>query len=87
MICEIVELENGTRAIVCHRPRRCSCGKPGRYLCDWITKRDEAGKPIETCSKPVCLRCTTIPAPDKDLCKQHAAQWQAMQAKKRGAAA
>jgi hypothetical protein len=46
------------------------CGKPGKLLCDW---KVDGG----TCDKPLCSNCTYVPAPDKDLCPVHAAEWKA----------
>lgn len=70
MTCEHVTLPNGARAIVCstHRRARCKCGRPAPLLCDWKVK----GKRSGTCDAPICARCTTSPAPDKDLCPTHA---------------
>ena len=76
MTCTLVTLPDGTRAIVCGpkpRVQRCACGRPGTQLCDW--KTPHAKKP--TCDAPICLTCTYVPAPDKDLCPTHAAEWKA----------
>ena len=78
MTCERHEFAPGHFAIVCGSkpwPRskvRClSCGKPGDLLCDWKVP----GRKTGTCDKPICTRCTTSPAPEKDLCPEHAAAW------------
>ena len=68
MVCDLVTTPDGPTAIVCSRRRRqrCACGRPATLLCDW--KRGGGG----TCDKPLCTRCTTSPAADKDLCPAHA---------------
>jgi hypothetical protein len=30
-----------------------------------------------TCDRPICEICTTSPAPEKDLCPEHARAWEA----------
>lgn len=45
-------------------------------LCDARIK----GSGGRTCDAPVCVDCTTQPAPDKDLCPHHAAQWRKLNA-------
>ncbi len=81
MGCSYVRLPDGTRAIVCgyrQRQRRCACGRPSTRLCDWKIAQPErgrrGGKP-KTCDAPLCDQCTHSPAPEKDLCKHHAAEW------------
>ncbi len=76
MVCTYVRLPDGGTAIVCGpkpRLKRCGCGsgKAGDLLCDW--KLVGGG----TCDAKICAACTTSPAPNKDLCPTHAAQWQA----------
>lgn len=78
MVCTRVTLPDGMAAIVCGprlRRKRCGCGsgKPAALLCDWKV----AGG---TCDAPICEVCTHSPAPDKDLCPTHAAEWRAMAA-------
>ena len=72
MTCTPIKLDNGATGFVCprgKRPIRCTqCGKPGDLLCDWKVK----GKASGTCDAPICERCTMSPAPDKDLCPDHA---------------
>lgn len=77
MPCEVTTLPNGGRAIVCGSRRRqlCACGRTATQLCDWKVPGRRSG----TCDKPLCSRCTHVPAPDKDLCPAHAAEWKAMQ--------
>jgi hypothetical protein len=79
MTCEHVSFPGGS-AIVCSGRRartRCRCGNKATLLCDWkVTTR----RPSGTCDKPICARCATSPAPDKDLCPDHAkafAEWMA----------
>lgn len=75
MTCEFVPMPGGGTAIVCG-PRRkhdkCGCGRRATLLCDW---KMETVHSSGTCSKPICTRCTTSPAPDKDLCPAHAAEY------------
>lgn len=78
MVCQRVQLPGGVGAIVCtgRRRKRCSCGRPATLECDWKVKTRRSG----TCDAPICERCTTRPAPGKDLCPKHAAefeQWKA----------
>lgn len=70
MTCERVSLPGGITAIVCgtRRKPRCKCGQPAPLLCDWKVP----GKKSGTCDAPICKRCATSPAPDKDLCPAHA---------------
>ena len=72
MACEHVSLPDGSRAIICgtQRRQRCGCGHRATLLCDWKTPTKRG-----TCSAPLCARCTTSPAPDKDLCREHAAAY------------
>lgn len=76
MACHSVQLPDGTRAIVCGpKPRRQRCSSCNRLgatlLCDW---KIGDGR---TCDKPICADCTHSPAPGKDLCPEHAAEWKA----------
>lgn len=84
MTCTIVRALDGSRAIVCSRRKttRCGCGQVAPLLCDWKVP----GKRSGTCDRPVCRSCTTSPAPDKDLCPEHAAQFAAWAAARRGKA-
>lgn len=78
MTCEHVTLPGGGTAIVCstRKRQRCtSCGRSASLLCDW---KVEGG----TCDQPICARCTTSPAPDKDLCPSHAAKFEEWKARK-----
>lgn len=78
MACKGVTMPNGGSAIICGlpRPKRCACGRPAGLLCDWKVPAKRSG----TCDAPICDRCTSSPAPDKDLCPKHAAEWAARQA-------
>lgn len=76
MTCHHVQLENGARAIICtnERAKRCvRCGGRAPLLCDWKVPHRRSG----TCDAPICASCTHSPAPDKDLCPTHAAEWRA----------
>lgn len=80
MVCTVVTLPGGQTAIVCGprpKPKKCGCGSgwPATLLCDWKTPDG----PVPTCDAPICRRCTHVPAPDKDLCPTHAAEWKARQ--------
>lgn len=60
----------GVAAIVCTgrgRQKRCACGQPARYLCDWKTG---GGK---TCDRPICVTHAEEVAQDKHLCVEHQA--------------
>lgn len=64
----------GMPMIVCgnKKLRACSvCRDPAGRLCDW--KLPDGS----TCDKPLCDACTTRPAPEKDLCPEHAKAWAA----------
>jgi hypothetical protein len=80
MPCQGVTLPGGGHAIVCtgRGGKKCPCGNRATLLCDWKDKR----KLGATCDKPLCARCTTSPAPDKDLCPKHAAEWAQIKAAK-----
>jgi hypothetical protein len=69
------------------RPAPCAqCGAPSAKLCDWILKSSDTQPPpivgraksrrVRTCSTPICDACTSSPAPGKDLCPTHAAEWE-----------
>lgn len=79
MTCHHLELPDGSRAIVCMpRGKRCGCGRPANLACDWKVPTRRSG----TCDKPICTRCTTSPAPGKDICQAHAPdlrQWEQRQ--------
>ncbi len=67
MTCRWINVD-GVTAIVCGpkpRRKRCSCGKPGEYLCDW---KIGGGK---TCDKPICDEHAEEVAEDKHLCPEH----------------
>jgi len=75
MTCHHVNL-GGTAAIVCTPTRRCKCGRRATLECDWKVPGRKSG----TCDARICSSCATSPAPDKDLCPTHAAefeQWKA----------
>lgn len=73
MPCTPFTTPEGARGFICTTGRgpRCSCGGRATKLCDWKDPKKRNG----TCSKPLCARCTHVPAPDKDLCPDHAHQW------------
>jgi hypothetical protein len=95
MPCDRVTLPDGMAAIVCSRSRaprqRCACGKPATLLCDWkvpqgknpASSSEAVGHKQATCDAPICASCTTAPAPDKDLCPAHAAEWRARQSQRK----
>lgn len=70
MTCDVHDLGNGQRAIVCSRERRkcCACGTAATLACDWKVPSRRSG----TCDAPICRRCATSPAPEKDICPDHA---------------
>lgn len=78
MVCGYVSIPGGGTAIVCgiRTRRRCACGRPAPLLCDWKVPAKKSG----TCDRPICQRCATSPAPDKDLCPEHATAFVAWKA-------
>lgn len=83
MNCQRVSLPTGGAAIVCGTRRRekCKCGRPATLLCDWKVPTKSSG----TCDAPICASCSTSPAPDKDLCRAHAAEFAEWKARRAGA--
>ena len=81
MTCTSVALPTGGRALVCSSTRRCPCRRRATLLCDWKVPGNASG----TCDAPLCARCTTSPAADKDLCAKHAAAWNERTAARRQA--
>lgn len=77
MVCRTVSVPGGT-AIVCGPGRKCQCKRRATLECDWKVPSRKSG----TCDAPLCPRCTTSPAPDKDLCPTHAAEWEQMKARR-----
>jgi len=71
MTCHHIRLPDGSGAIVCGPTRRCKCGRRATLECDWKVPLRRSG----TCDAPICASCTTSPAPDKDLCPTHAAEF------------
>lgn len=80
MTCERVSLPGGATAIVCGPTRRCKCGRRMTLECDWKVPTRKSG----TCDAALCDRCTTSPAPEKDLCPKHAAEWEARKVRQHG---
>jgi hypothetical protein len=84
MPCETIRLPDGNVAIACGirrpKPKLCKCGSrlPADLLCDWKTPTD--AKPEKTCDAKGCARCMSHPAPGKDLCPYHTAEWERRQA-------
>lgn len=79
MACEHVPVPGGGVAIVCGvRRRKCPCGRRATRECDWKVPSRKSG----TCDKPLCDRCTSSPAPDKDLCPAHAEAFEEWKAKR-----
>lgn len=79
MPCVPFSTPDGARGFMCTtgRRKRCACGsgRVATLLCDWKDPTKANG----TCSAALCPACTHIPAPDKDLCPTHAAEWKARQ--------
>lgn len=71
MTCHHVPLPGGGHAIVCGPTKRCKCGRKATLECDWKVPKKKSG----TCDAGICATCTTSPAPGKDLCPKHAAEW------------
>jgi hypothetical protein len=66
--CKTVSIPGGITAIVCGPTRRCKCGRPAKLFCDWKMPKRKSG----TCDRPICKTCAVSPAPDRDLCPEHA---------------
>lgn len=81
MTCERVSLAGGGVAIVCgtFKRKRCACGGAATLECDWKVPSRKSG----TCDAPICASCTTSPAPGKDLCLTHAADYERWQESRR----
>lgn len=79
MACQRVTLPGGGSAIVCgmRSRQRCACGRAATLACDWKTPTRRSG----TCDAAICTRCTTSPAPEKDLCPTHAKAFEAWKAR------
>lgn len=81
MACEHVSLPGGGHAIVCGtrstRKERCACGRVATLLCDWKVPERRSG----TCDATICANCSTVPAPEKDLCPTHAAAFSKLSAR------
>jgi len=77
--CQNISLPGGGHAIVCGPTRRCKCGRKATLECDWKVPSRKSG----TCDRPICDRCTISPAPGKDLCPAHAAEFQQWKARRR----
>lgn len=75
MPCVPFKSPDGSTGIMCfsRRGQRCACGNAATKLCDWRVAEKRSG----TCDKPLCGRCAISPAPEKDLCQAHAAEWEA----------
>ncbi|WP_138984465.1 hypothetical protein [Sphingobium yanoikuyae] len=75
MPCEVVPMPSGGAAIICSngRRKRCACGRPAPFLCDWKVPARRSG----TCDAPICDRCAISPATEKHLCPAHARAFQA----------
>lgn len=80
MTCHHVALPEGGHAIVCtgEKRQRCKCGRPATLLCDWKVPAKRSG----TCDAPICEQCATSPAPDKDLCPTHTAEFESWKSRK-----
>lgn len=81
MTCTPFQLPDGARGIVCGPTQRCKCGRKATLACDWKVP----SRPSGTCDALLCAWCTTSPAPEKDLCRLHAAEWQDRLARRAGA--
>ena len=85
MICQHVSMPGGGSAIACSggRRQRCKCGARATLLCDWRVERRKSG----TCDAPICTRCATSPAREKDLCPAHAEAFESWKAQRAAAVA
>lgn len=75
MTCTPIDIPGVGRGFICgprSKRKRCSgCGRPADLECDWKVP----GRKTGTCDAPICSKCTTSPAPEKDLCPEHAQAW------------
>jgi hypothetical protein len=87
MTCEIDRRPDGVTLIICSRGggkrqrTTCKCGAPATLACDWRLPPDRK----KTCDAPICEKCTTKPAPGKDICPDHKAayeRWRAREVEK-----
>jgi hypothetical protein len=79
MVCTPIQLPGGARGFACgprQRRRFCACGAVAPLLCDWKVPAKKSG----TCDKPICAAHASQPAPGKDLCPEHTAEWARRQA-------
>ncbi len=68
-MCERRDLGNGQFVMVCGGRRRvefCSCGRVGKFLCDWKVPAKQSG----TCDRPICEDHAKEVAPGKHLCQE-----------------
>lgn len=70
MVCTPTSFPGGGVGFVCTTGRRrsCGCGKRATQQCDWKVPTRKSG----TCDRYICEACSTKPADDKDLCREHA---------------
>lgn len=84
MTCKRLTLPSGGHAIVCGslpKQEKCGCCRRATLMCDW--KVPNTFRKSQTCDAHLCDRCTTRPAPDKDLCPRHAREYEQWQNQKR----
>lgn len=78
MPCERFDVPGGGTAIICGpgvKPQKCvGCSAPATNLCDAGKGGKIPAKPTKrnTCSAPVCDRCTTVVGDEQHLCPGHA---------------
>lgn len=72
MTCHRIDVPGIGRGFVCTKTRRCKCGRRATLECDWKVPSRKSG----TCDAPICAKCTTSPAPEKDLCAKHAEEYE-----------
>lgn len=75
MTCHPIDIPGVGRGFVCTsgKRKRCACGRPATLECDWKVPGRKSG----TCDAPICARCTTSPAPGKDICPKHKPDFEA----------
>lgn len=82
MPCKPIIADGKVIGIACSRgTRKKKCVECQHFgatrLCDWKLKGKKAG---QTCDRSLCDKCSSQPAPDKDLCGAHARLWDKMKA-------
>ncbi len=77
-MCERIQLDNGTQAIICGgqvQKVACHCGRVAKFLCDWKVPERHSG----TCDRALCENHAKEVGRCKHLCPEHNQAWIAWQ--------